>query len=152
MSADLVVPATGELLDLDGPTDVLADAVARIASLETDLRDARSALRGELLRRMDTANVRSFDAGPYKLEAEAPNQSDYDAQDLAPVLAELVVNGKIAQEAMDAALERVVSHKPRKRELDRLLTSPTLSDEDRAAIQACAKPRTRERRLTVKAA
>lgn len=149
-STDLIVPGTGELVSLDAPTDTLADAYDRVADLERQLRDARGALRGELLARMDRELVRKHQAGDFELECEAPDQRDYDPDELAPVLATLVADEKISQRAMDAALERAVSFKPRKRELAKLLASPQLTDADRAAVEACAHPRTRERRLTVR--
>lgn len=149
-TTDLMIPGTGELIPLDGPTDHLAEAFDAISDLERQLRDARGAIRAELLTRLDRENRRSAEVGDWKLEAEAPDQTDYDPDELAPILARLVGEEKISAEAMDKALERKVERLPRKRELSRLLGSALLTDDDRAAILGCAKPRTRERRLTVK--
>jgi len=150
MSTDLVIPIVGEVIDLDGPTDMLAEAYDRISQLERDLREARGEVRRVLLDRMDVENVRKHLAGDWQIECEAPGQFQYDVVALDAVLAGLVTAGKISDRARHAALEPVEVLKPRKREIDKLLKSELLDAEDHAAIRECERPLTRERRLTVK--
>ncbi len=152
MSTDLIVPLTGEAISLDAPTDALADAFHRIQKLEVELRMARAELRTELLSRMDKELARTHQAGDFYLECEAPNQTEYDPDLLDAVLDRLMAEDKVGPAAVAQALKPKTELRPMKRGIDKLLASPNLTDEDRAAVVACAHPRTRERRLTVKRA
>lgn len=148
----VIIPPTGEVVALDAPTDELAAAIALVQTLEADLKDARSLLRDELIRRLDHENRRSAQIGAWLLEADAPSKA-YDPSELAELLAELVDAGKISQAAMDAALKREVSWKPVKRELSKL--AGTLAEQhpqDAARLLALDRPTGRARSLKVREA
>lgn len=152
MSTDLIVPLTGELVDLQGPTDTLAAHMHEVQRIESDLRAAKAVLRAELVSRMDKELARTFQAGEFFLECDAPGQTEYDANELDRVVARLVKEDKIGFAAAAQALKVVETVKPMKRGIDKLLAAPSLTDEDRAEVLACAHPKPGSRTLRVKRA
>ncbi len=149
-SQGVVHPVTGEMLDLSDTTDILAGALDDVRNLEGDLRDFKSALTRELLRRMDyhhthTAILRGFG----KVSGDAPRKPDYNAKVLREGLQPLVP-AVLPQEAVDAAVERVTDWKVRKAGVNALLRVP-----DRrvlAAVQAAEVPSTKPRAVRVERA
>jgi hypothetical protein len=145
MSRELVVPVVGEVLDLDAPSDRLAEATWRMRELESELARVRKAVAVELVRRMDQENLRSVEVAGYSITVDAPGGLDWDAQGLDQVLAELVDREVITA----GARERVVPMKPSvvQRELKKLLA--TLPEPERELVEGCASPTRRTRRVKV---
>lgn len=150
MGTDLVVPLTGEAVSLDDTTDVLAERYRDAQRYETELRMFRAEVRGELLARMDKELLRKTQVGDFFLECEAPDQFEYDPDALSRILVRLVTEDKISRDAAAQAVKTVETLKVMKRGVDKLLSSPTITDEDREEILGCRRPLSRERRLTVK--
>lgn len=149
MTSTVLVPHTGELLALDATTDDLAAAIAQIRDHEAQTAEARRQLEDELLRRLDHENRRSADVGGWHLQADPPNRTDWDTEQLAIALAGLELAGVISPAAAEAALPRKVERRPDKRELTKLLN--LLDDEHAQALREAQRPSARRRRLTVKA-
>lgn len=150
MGTDLVVPLTGEVIDLSGPTDTLAESYRQAQQAETKLRMFRAEVRGELLARMDKELLRKTQVGDFFLECEAPDQFEYDPDALSRILVRLVTEDKISRDAAAQAVKTVETLKVMKRGVDKLLSSPTITEQDKAEILGCRRPLQRERRLTIK--
>lgn len=151
-TTDLIVPGTGEVLSLDAPTNELGEAFREMQRWEVEFRVARARVRDELLKRMDHELMRSLELDGLFFECDAPGQVEYDPDALSVVLGGLVGGGKISTEAAKQACRTEEILKVSKRGVDKLLQAPALSDEDRAAIRACARPSSKPRRLQVKRA
>ncbi len=149
-SQGVVHPVTGEMLDLSDTTDILAGALDDVRRLEGDLRDFKSALSMELLRRMDyyrtyTAHLRGFG----KVSGDGPRKPDYDGRTLRTGLLKLVTE-VLPQEAVDAAVEAVVEWKVKKAGVNALLR---VEDERvLAAVKAAEVPNTKPRAVRVERA
>jgi hypothetical protein len=145
-------PVTGEVLDLEHaqPAELAAfrDALSDLKRLiDSTLVDVDA----ELARHLDPANARSSRFGDWTVEIDAPLETVWDAAELGLVLEALVQADRITRKAAEAALEPVVTHKPRYRELKKLLEHADA--EVRAAVELCrsTNPR-RRRRVTVRRA
>lgn len=145
---ELMVPATGEVLALNQPSDILAEAVNRMRELERELASVRQTVAEELTRRMDVENLRKADVGDYTISVDAPGALDWDLKKLDEVLDGLVAAGRLSA----AAKERVMPPKPSlsQRELKKLLT--TLEPDERERVEACSAPSRRTRRVKVELA
>lgn len=142
---ELLVPATGEIVSLSAPTDVLAGAAAQMRELENELARVRSVVNDELTRRLDHENLRSADVGDYTITVDAPGGVDWDVNKLEDELSRLVELGVIS----DAAMERALPAKRRValRELKKLI--PAVEDDYREDIEACSTPSNRVRRVKI---
>lgn len=142
---DLIVPATGEIVNLSAPTDILAEAAARMRELETELARVRGVVSEELTRRLDHENLRSAEVGDYTITVDAPGGLDWDTDELLQELDRLVELDVISGDA----LERVLPAKRRVavRELKKLL--PTLDPDYRTDLEACSSPSSRVRRVKI---
>lgn len=111
----VVNPATGEVLDLTAPTVDLARALADMRDLETAWRDVKTTVTAELLSRLDRngAWTQRLDAG-FTIKAPSPEPvEEFDAAALHDALSQLVDEGVITVDAMDRAIETIVTYKPR---------------------------------------
>jgi hypothetical protein len=147
----LPVPVTGEALDLAADDETLIEAVDRIRDLERQLKEARDIVAHELIVRMDSRAKWTITAGHWKATAPSPAPKvEWDTERLRETLAGLVIDGTIATEAAESALERVVTLKPRVAGINALRK---LGGDIQERIDACSTPAPAgERRLTVKAA
>lgn len=142
---ELAVPLTGELLPLDAESDVLAEAVNRIRELERQLASVRTQVGEELTRRMDMENLRKVRVGDYEISVDAPGSITWDLDKLHAALEGLAEKGVIVPAVVDRIMPPKLSIS--QRELKKLL--PTLSDEDRQALEGCSEPSRRARRVRV---
>ena len=142
---EVMVPVTGEVIDLASPTDTLAEASQRIRELETELARVRASIGMEIVKRMDHENLRSAEVGDFSLTVDAPGGVDWEAKKLEEALWWLVDHDQISGEAMDRVLP--MKRSVGLRELKKLL--PSLSDEDRARVEACSAPSKKVRRVRV---
>lgn len=144
----LVNPASGEALELTASEEDLAAAFDAARELEGRLKEYRSIISLELLRRMDAEAKWTVPAGRFKAVGESPGKVEYDADKLLPVLAQLVKDGKITPGAAHDALERPKAPlKVKMRGVNALLK---LGGEVKTAIEACADPVTKPRSVSVK--
>jgi hypothetical protein len=109
-------PITGEMLSLSSPDADLARFIADIRDYETQVRGLKSLVNAELLRRLDerldgwTAHLEDG----ITISAPSPEPSDeWDAAGLRGALEELADKGTLPISAVDAAIEVVVSYKPK---------------------------------------
>jgi hypothetical protein len=147
MSRELVVPYTGELVDLDAPTNELARLVDEIRELESALREIKSSVSREVHSRMDRDARWTVEVGGYRVSGASPSRVTYDGDRRELVLVELVASGEISEAAAAAALEVQTIRKPRAVGINALRKiSPSVA----AAIDATATPVDPDsRRLTV---
>lgn len=149
MTSVVVIPGTGEVTALDAPTETLAEVRDRISRIEQNLRTAKDLLDHELCVRADQHNTRKLVTDGYLVEVAAPKTMEWSGNALAPVLERMVEQEVLSAEAARSALEPELTLKPRARELTRLLASPTVSDEDRQALEDCRTASTRKRSVRV---
>ena len=141
----LLVPLTGEVVNLDAATDTLAACVTQLREIEADLYRARGQVNAELVRRLDHENLRTAEVGEYKITVDAPGALDWNTKELEKVLFDFVDHDNLSAEAVDRIMpmKRSVSV----RELKKLL--PTLTDEQATRVDACATPSTRSRKVRI---
>lgn len=149
MSAELIVhPGTGEVITLDAPDETLANVLDALTDYEFQLAEVRSTIGREMVYRMDRAAKWTLHAGPYKLTSSSPSPTeDWDGAALHSALSVLVDDGKLSIEALDAAVETVISYKPRKAGINALRK---LGGEVRIAVDALKRETPKgERRVRV---
>ena len=142
---ELVLPVLGEVLPLDAPSDQLAEAAWRMRELETELARVRKLVGNELVNRMDRENLRSVEVAGYSITVSAPGAVDWDADQLAEVLGELVKRDVITAGALDRVLP--VKRTVAQRELKKLLE--TLDSPDVELVETCSAPSRRSRTVKV---
>jgi hypothetical protein len=117
MSTELtVLPFTGEIIEL-ATADIndLARLLADVKDYQSRLNEAKSLLSQEVLRRQDQAAKWTTPAGGYVLKGSSPApQEEFDALALREDLLGLVDEGALGIEAVDAAVETIVTYKARK--------------------------------------
>lgn len=114
---ELVVhPLTGEAIDLaQAPDEHVADFLSQIRDHEDALKDAKRIITQELLRRMDYQAKYTLRAGGYTLKSQSPAPAEeFDELQLREDLLALQDEGVISPEAVDNAVETVVTYKVRK--------------------------------------
>lgn len=145
----LVHPDTGELVPIDAPDEQLADVLDAIRQWESVARAAKALISAELHARMDTNACWTRRAGRYEIKGQSPGGVEWDVDALSDALGNLVCDGLITAEASDAALERVVTLKPRARGLNALLK---IDGQVRDAVEACRVEVHKDRRISLKRA
>lgn len=118
MSQDLeqrwhvVSERTGERLTADSPTEDLGAWLADIRDTEGRIREAKRAVTRELIRRMDKNAEWTTRIPGYKLSAPSPKPvTQYDGVGLHVGLSDMVADGTISFEAMDAAVQEIVEYR-----------------------------------------
>lgn len=148
--AEIVVhPSTGEVLDLGAPTEQLARWLVEARELDEAMRSEKRRVVAELLSRMDREARYTLRIGDLELKGDGPEPpTEYDAQELREALTEFVDGDVISQEALDRAVEPVVTFKPRANGLKALLRQ---GGELAETINRHARPRDNyDRRVGVK--
>lgn len=147
-AAPIANPMTGEALELTASEEDLAAAIDAAKEMEGRLREFKSAISDELLRRMDHEAKWTIRPGRYKVEGSAPPAPDYDAEKLLPVLTRLVREKLITPGAAHDALERPKAPlKVKRRGINALLK---LGGEVAAALAECQVEVTKPRSVSVK--
>jgi hypothetical protein len=140
-------PTTGELLDLTAPTDDLGRFLADVRELEELMRESKRFVSQELLARMDKQAKWTFHSSGLKLSGDSPAPvEEWNGAELRTALLELVDAGVIAIEAVDAAVETVVSYHPKKAGINQLRK---LGGAVAETIDGLARQTERTRRVTV---
>jgi hypothetical protein len=112
----LVHPLTGQALDLDNATyEDLGRMLAEIDEQKLLLQELRNLVGGEVLSRQDLEVQWTTHAGDYKLTGASKQPvEEFDGLELRNALLELADAGVISQEAVDRAVETVITYKPKK--------------------------------------
>lgn len=108
-------PSTGEIIDLNSEDQTLVQFLDDLAQFEKELDSTRRTVNRELVARLDRSAKWTRHVGPYTLSAASPSPTeDWDGAALHEALAPFVDRGELSVEALDAAVETVVSYKPKK--------------------------------------
>lgn len=112
--ARVVHPVTGQVVDLDGPIDQLAQFLADARDIDAAVKDAKRAVTDEVLRRADADAAWTIHLPGVKLSMPSPAPvEDWDELELREALLTLADEGVISVEAVDRAVEPVVTYKIR---------------------------------------
>jgi hypothetical protein len=142
-SREVVIPVVGQVLDLTGPLLDLGEALDDIRDIESQFRAAKRVISDAVLERMDFDSRYTFREGPFELRGDGPGRVEYDGAALAHVLAQLVDDGLISEDAAKAACEVVQTYKPKAAGIKNLLKRGGRIAE---AIEKTAEPVPDERR------
>ena len=108
-------PITGEVLTLASPDRDLGSYLADLRDFESVLREHKRIVTRELLERFDKQASWTHRFEGLKLTSSSPAPvEEWDGAELREALLALVDEGVLAIEAVDAAVETIVSYKPRK--------------------------------------
>lgn len=147
MTALVPHPQTGEALDLSAPTGDLAAWVDQIRQIESQAKEAREEIGRELLRRMDAKASWTLREAGFKITGQSPQPKlEWNVDALRATLADLRDQG-LDEDAIDAALEVVVSYRPRAAGLNAL---KKLGGEVAERVESCATEVEPQRRVSVK--
>lgn len=140
-------PVTGEVLTLAAETGDLGRYLADLREFESVLREHKRIVSRELLARMDRAASWTFHAGALKLTGQSPAPvREWDGAELRDALLGLVDEGLITVEAVDAAVETVVSFRPRAAGISALRK---LGGRVVEVVDSLCRESERERRISV---
>lgn len=143
----VVHPITGEVLDLDSPTDILAAALSRAKEQGAGLQAFTRAIKDELLHRMDYEHCYTVHAiGVGKVAGDGKRPPDHDGTRLLAALLPLVPD-VLSMRAVEAAVERVTTYKPRKAGINALLKST--DERVIEAVRSAEMPNTKPRDVRV---
>lgn len=114
--AMLVHPLTSEVVDLiNAPDRELAAFLKGLRDDTSNMNNAKRIVTQEILRRMDGDAAWTRHAGPYKLVSSSPEPvEEFDAASLRGALLELVDEKELTIEAVDRAIEQVITYKAHK--------------------------------------
>lgn len=144
MSDIVLISKHGEELTLDSPTQDLAEYLDGVKELRSRLDEERAIISRELVSRMDQGAKWTLHAGPYKLTAPSPAVGEeWDGAELYDALCELVEDGAISMDAVNAAVEIHLSYKVKKAGVNALrkIGGPVAGAIDGLAREAEPKPR-----------
>ena len=143
----LIIPQTGQVLDLPKePTNLLAEAFDQIKEMEAELSSLRRRVGEELTKRLDHEAVRTFDAGGWRIEVDAPVRYAWDGEAVRDTLRRLANDGAISENVIDRACKQ--QWKVSLRELDKI--KRVLNETDASKLDACREPSDRARSVRVK--
>lgn len=126
---DFMNPATGEVLTLTSPSEDLGAYLAAVKDLESQVRDYKRVVTDELLRRMDASADWTLHLPGMKLSAPSPAPAEeFDELALREDLLELVDAGRLSIEAVDRAIETVITYKAHKAGINALRKVPGLAE------------------------
>ena len=145
--AQVIIPQTGEVLNLSAEsTDRLAEAFDQIKELEAQLAAVRRRVGEEITTRLDHEAVRSFEAGDWKIEVDAPVRYTWQPDDTRKMLDLLAEAGHISESAVDRAC--TPAWKVSARELEKI--ARVLPETEAQMLQTCREESTRARSVRVK--
>jgi hypothetical protein len=95
-STDVVDPRTGQVLDLEStPHEQLIDAFAALQVYEQEVKAWRTAAEDELVRRHGKRRAAQV-VGTYEVDVEQGQSREWDADELAGVVGDLVERGELS--------------------------------------------------------
>ena len=125
MDGIVINPATGEVLSLSEPTEVLGGWLLEVREQEQRLRAEKLAVARELISRMDSEASYTVRVGQFELKGDGPETpTEYEALELRTALQEFVDGGVITPEALDRAVEPVTTFRARAAGLNALKRLP----------------------------
>lgn len=144
MTELLILPVTGEAIDLSAGPKVLLDAWNQIVGAEQDLKAAKREIADEVTRRLDHEGRRSLTVDGVKFETTAPTEKVWNVKELSETLNELVDEDTISDEKAGRCIKW--EPKPVWNELKTLLSDPRCQ----ARIEHCyvEKPASRYGKIT----
>jgi hypothetical protein len=146
-TSQLVNPVTGEALTLASPTEDLGRWLADIRDFEYQLREAKRTVTTEILARLDKNAEWTAHLPGLKIRGDSPQPvEEWDGAQLREALLELVDEGVLAIEAVDAAVETIVSYKPRKAGINKLRK---LGGRVAEVVDSLKRASEKDRRVTV---
>lgn len=150
-SRELVIPVTGEVINLDEATTTdLCEARQRLSDITADAGRVTGYIADELARRLDSANKRKATVGEYELETNAPTSDEYLLDVLRDELNGLVEAGVIEPQVVGEVIAVPPPAEPRPRVMVRELNKLKNHPDPRVAA-AIVKARVRKQnRRTVK--
>ena len=150
VSVDIVDPTTGEYLVVkDAPDDRLAEFLDSVRDYESRLREAKSIVNRELLRRLDLDRKWTRRAGDYEFSApsDEPGEEWSDPQALYEDLVSLVEHGDLTTEAVERAVKVETVYKPQAAGLKALRKGAGIVKE---TVERYAVPAEKRRYVSVK--
>lgn len=146
-AAPLVAPHSGELIELDSPTDVLAAHLMDVRDLEGALRSHKQHITRELLDRMDREATWTVRAGGYKVTGKSPADEEvFDGESLWNGLHSIARDVGLSDEAILNAVTEERVYKVSKRGVSALRK---LGGEVAKIIDRCSDHRPPDRRVSV---
>jgi len=128
MGGEVIVPGTGELLDLSNTaTEEIARIVEHVSEAQAEIARFKRAASDELASRLDHEGRRSATIGDYHVSVNAPVEKQWDAVKLKDTLMMFVGQDQISVEKAD----RCIRYKPEVvwSEVKLLLSDPRLAPE-----------------------
>lgn len=114
-ATQLVNLKTGEQLSLDSPTEDLARYVDDMRVLKSEIQEVVNIVGRTLLTRLDFRGKSSLHAGAWKLSAPSPKPEEvWDGALLRAELMSFVDAGVLSIEAVDDAVEQIITFKVKK--------------------------------------
>lgn len=140
-------PLTGEVLCLTSPSLELGRYLADIREFESVIREHKRMVSRELLARMDKSASWTMRLEGVTITGQSPAPAEeWDGAELREALLALVDDGLLTIEAVDAAVETVVTFKARKAGISALRK---LGGEVAGVVNRLCRSEERERRVTV---
>lgn len=131
-------PLTGELVELDAPLEVLAQAIDDVNQRISMLKAFKGDIDVEILARMDHNGLWTEHAGEWKIKSVSPDRTEVDAERVAQCLRPFVnVPGGISEKAYEQAVWSEEIWKSDRRVLNRL---KKLGGKIKAAVVECEVP------------
>jgi hypothetical protein len=141
MSGEVVLPSTGELVDLSSmATDEIAGQLTMFAELVKEIGRFKHAAFDELAARLDHEGRRSAFVGEYRIEVTAPVEKRWDMRRLQQTLDAFVERGLLSSEKAQRCL-RVREPEPVWGELRTLLSDPRVAPEISLCFEEVPAPR-----------
>jgi hypothetical protein len=145
---EVLNPVSGELVPLDGATNTLAEYLLDVRDLESRLREAKSLVSREILKRMDYYASYTIEFPGIKVSGDSPAPTiEYDAKTLHDDLALLAEADVFAPEALEAAIDIITTYKVKRAGLKAL---EKLGPAVRDVIEKHAHEAERDRRVSVR--
>jgi hypothetical protein len=141
VSTEVVLPSTGELVDLSSlATDEIAGQLTTFTELVAEIGRFKRAASDELASRLDHEGRRSAFVGDYRIEVSAPTEKVWDMARLQRTLDEFVERGLLSNEKAQRCL-RVKDPEPVWGELKTLLSDPRVAPEISLCFEEAPAPR-----------
>jgi hypothetical protein len=144
MSEIVVIPVTGEVVDLNGSLESFVTGWEQLEDLASQIRSVKRELSDEIAKRLDHEGRRSTEINGVKFEVTAPTEKEWNMPELSGTLAELVAEETISQKKADRCIKW--EPKPVWRELKTLLSDPRCAA--RVAHCVTEKPAARYARVS----
>jgi hypothetical protein len=144
---EVLNPTTGEILSLDRPTGELGRYLLEVREFEQVLREHKNLVTRELLARLDKDASWTLYEDGLKIVGQSPAPvKEWDGAELRSALLGLVDEGVLSIEAVDAAVETIVTYKPRKAGIGKLRK---LGGRVKATVDELARESEPRRSVTV---